>query len=88
MYKTISIHLQGTPFQIEEGAYEILRNYLDRLKKVLHNQKGSDEILQDVELRIAELFTKQLLPSKKVIEQTMVEEVLEILEQAQLSLNK
>jgi len=79
MYKTISIHLQGTPFQIEEGAYEILRNYLDRLKKVLHNQKGSDEILQDVELRIAELFTKQLLPSKKVIEQTMVEEVLEIL---------
>lgn len=79
MYKTISIHLQGTPFQIEEGAYEILRNYLDRLKKVLHNQKGSDEILQDVELRIAELFTKQLLPSKKVIEQLMVEEVLAIL---------
>jgi phage shock protein PspC (stress-responsive transcriptional regulator) len=79
MYKTISIHLQGTPFQIEEGAYEILRNYLDRLKKVLHNQKGSEEILQDVELRMAELFTKQLLPSKKVIEQPMVEEVLAIL---------
>lgn len=79
MYKTISIHLQGTPFQIEEGAYEILRNYLDRLKRVLHNQKGSEEIVQDVELRMAELFTKQLQPSKKVIEQAMVEEVLAIL---------
>ena len=79
MYKTISIHLQGTPFQIEEGAYEILRNYLDRLKKILHNQKGSEEIIQDVELRMVELFTKLLLPSKKLIEQTMVEEVLAIL---------
>ena len=79
MNKTISIHLQGTPFQIEEGAYEILRNYLDRLTKVIQNEKGSDEILQDVELRMAELFTKQITPSKKVIETPMVEEVISIL---------
>jgi len=79
MNKTISIHLQGTPFQIEEGAYEVLRNYLDRLQKILHSQKGSEEIIQDVELRMAELFTKQLQTSKLVIEQPMVEEVLAIL---------
>lgn len=79
MNKTISIHLQGTPFQIEEGAYDLLRNYLERLTKVIQNEKGSDEILQDVELRMAELFTKQLAPSKKVIETPMVEEVLSIL---------
>jgi len=79
MNKTISIHLQGTPFQIEERAYQLLSNYLDKLKRILQNEKGAEEIIQDVELRMAELFTKQLQPSKKVIEQTMVEEVLAIL---------
>ncbi|MEY2904838.1 MAG: hypothetical protein RJA52_854 [Bacteroidota bacterium] len=76
MKKTISIHLQGIPFIIEEDAYQVLNNYLKRLQEVLKNEKGVAEIIQDVELRMVELFTKQLENGKKVIEASGVEEVI------------
>ncbi|MBU3659008.1 MAG: PspC domain-containing protein [Flavobacteriales bacterium] len=76
MNKTISIHLQGIPFLIEEEAYAKLRNYLDQLSNVLGNQDGADEIIQDIEMRMAELFSKSLDPNKKVLELKTVEEVL------------
>jgi len=79
MNKTISIHLQGVPFIIEEQAYEILRNYLERLIFLLKNQNGVEEIIQDVELRMAELFSSKISSSKQVIEAVDVEEILALL---------
>ena len=76
MNKTISIHLQGIPFLIEEEAYAKLRNYLDQLSNALGNQDGANEIIQDIEMRMAELFSKSLEPTKQVLELKMVEEVL------------
>ncbi len=76
MNKTISIHLQGIPFLIEEEAYAKLRNYLDQLSNALGNQDGANEIIQDIEMRMAELFSKSLEPNKQVLELKMVEEVL------------
>ncbi|MEY4974207.1 MAG: hypothetical protein RLZZ55_995, partial [Bacteroidota bacterium] len=35
MNKTISIHIQGFPFVLEEQAYEVLQQYLSDLRKVL-----------------------------------------------------
>jgi phage shock protein PspC (stress-responsive transcriptional regulator) len=77
MNKTISIHLQGIPFLIEENAYQLLKNYLDRLSEVLNQEEGEEEIKQDIEIRMAELFSKALGTNKKVLEQKMVEEVLQ-----------
>lgn len=79
MNKTISIHLQGVPFIIEEQAFELLRNYLERLKQLLKNQKGSEEIIQDVELRMAELFSKKITGGRQVIEEEDVKEILDLL---------
>jgi phage shock protein PspC (stress-responsive transcriptional regulator) len=76
MNKTISIHLQGIPFLIEESAYAKLSNYLDRLSNALGNQDGAHEIIQDIEMRMAELFSKSLEPNKQVLELKMIEEVL------------
>lgn len=76
MNKTVSVHLQGIPFVIEESAYERLKNYLDQLTDVLKQEEGANEIKQDIEIRMAELFTKALEPAKKVVETYMVEEVL------------
>lgn len=76
MNKTISIHLQGIPFLIEEEAYAKLRNYLDQLSNALGNQDGANEIIQDIEMRMAELFSKSLEPNKQVLELKMVEDVL------------
>jgi hypothetical protein len=46
MNKTVSVHLQGIPFVIEESAYELLKNYLDQLTDVLKQEEGANEILK------------------------------------------
>lgn len=79
MNKTISIHLQGVPFLIEEDAYQLLNAYIDRLTSILKQSEGAQDIIQDVELRIAELLTKKMENGRKVVEKHQVEEVLEIL---------
>ena len=76
MKKTVSVNIKGISFTIEEDAYELLQDYLDRLTVTLGNQNGSKEILEDIELRIAELFNIRLKESKTVIELIDVEEIL------------
>lgn len=63
-------------FLIEEDAYEILQNYLDRLSNGLKNEKGGKEIIEDIELRIAELCSEVLTERKQVVEQDDIEKIL------------
>jgi phage shock protein PspC (stress-responsive transcriptional regulator) len=77
MKKTISIHLMGINFLLEENAYELVRNYLDRLQESLRNSKDQQEISQDVELRIAELASQILTEQKKQV--LTLEEMQQIL---------
>jgi len=79
MKKTISIHIQGFPFLIEEDAFSTLQNYMNRLKSALNNQEGTQEIIVDIELRIAELFTQKLSQSKQVIDEGDLSDVLNTL---------
>ncbi len=76
MKKTTSIHIKGLNFIIEEDAYETLKNYMDRLERKLSNTKGKEEIIEDIELRIAELFTSDLQGSKQVVDQEMVQNAI------------
>lgn len=77
MNKTVSIHLQGVPFIFEEQAFDRLNTYLQQLKQVLQKEEGSDEILQDIELRIVELLQQQLTPFKQVVERLIIEQIIE-----------
>lgn len=56
MDKTIKINLAGTLFQIDEEAYHILRDYLKEVNKRFQNVQGGSETIEDIELRIAEIF--------------------------------
>lgn len=67
MKKTISIHLVGSNFLVEEDAYELVKNYLDRLNDSLKNSPDQKEICTDVELRIAELAAAYLSEKKQVV---------------------
>ncbi len=60
MNKTVNINLGGIVFHIDEDAFEILNNYLNSLKNHFKNEEGGDEILKDIEGRIAEIFTEKL----------------------------
>ncbi|HOW10431.1 MAG TPA: PspC domain-containing protein [Bacteroidales bacterium] len=59
MDKTIKINLGGTLFQIDEEAYKILRGYLQDITNRLRNAPGAAETVEDIELRIAEIFQSQ-----------------------------
>lgn len=76
MKKTTSIHIKGLNFIIEEDAYETLKNYMNRLERKLSNTEGKEEIIEDIELRIAELFTTDLEGSKEVVDHDMVENAI------------
>ena len=76
MKKTVSINIKGINFMIEEDAYELLQDYLERLGKTLKNEEGSEEIIEDIELRIAEICSAKLTDGKTVIEYSDIQEIL------------
>ncbi len=67
MKKNISINLQGIIFHIEEDGYEQLSRYLTSIRRYFSNYEGHEEIVADIELRIAEIFSGRLNPAKQVI---------------------
>ncbi len=60
MKKIININLASRLIPIEDSAYEILRQYLDSLKRYFAKEEGGDEIVSDIESRIAEVFQDKL----------------------------
>lgn len=76
MEKTIKINLAGTIFQISEEGYGLLKDYLQSLTDRLKNYPDGNEMIDDIEARIAEIF--QSGPSWKtgVISKEEVEEMI------------
>ena len=60
MNKVININFQGRILPIEEQAYEILKQYIESLRSYFANEEGRDEIINDIECRIAELCEDRL----------------------------
>ena len=60
MKKVININFQGRVIPIEETAYDILKQYVESLRRFFANEDGRDEIINDIEGRIAELFAETL----------------------------
>jgi len=60
MKKVININFQGVVVPIEESAYDILQQYIESLRSYFANEEGKDEIINDIESRISELFQQRL----------------------------
>lgn len=60
MKKVININFQGRVIPIEETAYEMLKQYVESLRRYFANEEGRDEIINDIENRIGELFDERL----------------------------
>ncbi|QCR22936.1 PspC domain-containing protein [Pontibacter sp. SGAir0037] len=76
MKKNISINLQGIIFHIEEDGYEQLSRYLASIRTYFSNYEGHEEIISDIEARIAEIFSARLAPGKQVITQEDVQSLI------------
>lgn len=81
MNKTVNINLGGMFFHIDEDAYQKLNRYFDAVKRSLSNSTGKDEIMKDIEMRIAELLTEKNRGDKQVVGIKDVEEVITVMGQ-------
>lgn len=81
MKKTLSINISGFAFHIDEDAYEKLHHYLEAIKFHFRGFKGKDEVMSDIEARVAEILQKRISASKEVITMEDVDEVIGILGQ-------
>ena len=78
MKKTININLGGHPIIIDEDAFEMLDTYLSRINRYFATSEGREEIVHDIETRIAELFQRELKGSK-IVSAKEVKAVIEIM---------
>jgi len=60
MKKVININFQGRILPIEEMAYENLKQYIESLRTYFDQEEGKDEIINDIECRVAELCEDRL----------------------------
>jgi phage shock protein PspC (stress-responsive transcriptional regulator) len=60
MKKAIRIHISGYIFNIDEDAYLELKKWLDKIAQQYINEKDGKEIVDDIEMRVAELFMNKV----------------------------
>ncbi len=81
MNKTVNINLAGTFFHIDEDAFAKLTRYLDAIKRSFSDPQGQEEIIRDIEARIAELFAEKIESTSQVISIKELDEVIAVMGQ-------
>jgi len=76
MKKVVTVGIGGRTFVIDEDAYQKLNLYLSRFKERTKMGLQSSDVMEDLEQRIAELFTESLGSKLEVVNITMVNNVI------------
>ncbi|HZF65479.1 MAG TPA: PspC domain-containing protein, partial [Chitinophagaceae bacterium] len=76
MKKIININLSGRVIPIEDSAYESLQRYIESLRRYFVHEEGRDEIINDIESRIAELMNDQIRKGASAITDADIDEII------------
>jgi len=76
MNKAINITINNQIFYIEEKAYEELDKYLESIKSHFSSFEDKDEIIEDIESRIAEKLSTRISSKKEVITQRDINNII------------
>lgn len=79
MKKTFTVNVNGIVFHIDEDAFNVLNDYLNSIKKHFSGVDGRDEIISDIEARIAEMLQEKTNGQKQVITIEDIEKVIEVI---------
>ena len=79
MKKTVRININGLIFNLDEDAYHRLNKYLESIRRKFKNKSEADEVVSDVESRIAELFEQRVSSRKEVINIEDIEAIIQIM---------
>ncbi len=75
MKKTINVAIGGCSFTIDEDAYNTLNEYLERFKYANERKGGSANIMDELEVRIADML-KGKLGGRQVVDLAMAQDVI------------
>lgn len=76
MKQVININYHGRIIPIELAAYELLKNYTASLQLHFKDEEGKEEIINDIESRISELFQEQLSKGSTCITENDVNAII------------
>lgn len=76
MKKNININMFGVIYAIDEDAYELLKKYLENMRSYYSRRSGGEEIANDVESRVAELFAELKAQGIEAVTIEHVEEII------------
>ncbi len=79
MNKTVTANISGMVFHIEVDAYEKLNSYLNKIRSYFQNSDEREEIMSDIEARIAELLSPKINDQNQVVVEKDVDEVIEVM---------
>jgi phage shock protein PspC (stress-responsive transcriptional regulator) len=81
MNKTITSNIAGYVFHIDENAFDKLDAYLNTIRSYFKDSQGKDEIITDIEARLAEMLHERIGDMKKVVTLEDVNHVILIMGQ-------
>ena len=84
MKKTLNINLGGLAFIIDENAYELLNNYLEALKAKFSDASERDEILKDIEARMAEMLSQRMSDRREIVGVEDITKIISIMGQPEV----
>jgi len=76
MKKVVNAGIGGRPFILEEDAFSKLESYLSFFKSKINMGSQEKEVMDDLEMRIADLFEEKLGSGSEVVTLQMVEEII------------
>jgi len=77
MKKTLTIHIHGMVFHMEEDAYDKLKTYLTNASERFASFENKNERRDNLEARVAALFSEQVSREYPVVDLLLVDRVIE-----------
>lgn len=81
MNKTVTANIGGFVFHLDETAYEQFQKYLKGIRSSLTGTEGVDEIMQDIESRIAEMLRERISDPLQVVSLEDVHHIMQAMGQ-------
>ena len=79
MKKTFSVNLGNRVYNIDDDAYIRLKEYLDNIESYFSDEKEREDIINDIEMRLSELFSERLSSNRQVVTISDVEDAIRIM---------
>jgi len=79
MKKTTTVSLSGSIFTLEEDAYNVLNGYLKRLEFHFSKEEGKQEIISDIESRIAEHLRETIKTQNQAVDINEINRIIKIM---------